>query len=143
MVDPRVKEIVKRKFPSLKVLLVDDMKPNIDNTSFLLDDLGVNKNNITVAGNGLQATLKMTTFKPDLIITDWNMPMTDGLDFVKYVRKIPQNNSIAIIMITAEPDKMMSDVKPYVDAFLKKPFTMKNVEDVIYTVLARRMLKPK
>ncbi|MBF0342630.1 MAG: response regulator [Nitrospirae bacterium] len=141
MIDPRVTAIIKKRFNTMKVLLIDDMMPNIKNNAMLLDELGFQKKNITSALNGAQAFSKMMFIKPDLIITDWNMPMVDGFMFVKKLREIEAYRDIPIIMVTAEPDKSMEEVEPYVDAFLKKPYTIQFLEDMIYTVVGRKMLK--
>ncbi|MBF0343635.1 MAG: response regulator [Nitrospirae bacterium] len=143
MIDPRVKMLVRQQFKTMKVLLIDDMMPNIKNNTMLLEDIGFTKSNISYASNGAQAFSKLMVVKPNFIITDWNMPMVDGLTFVKKLREIEAYKDIPVIMITAEPDKKVKDVEPYVNAFLKKPYTIQYLEDTIYSVVARKLLKDK
>jgi two-component system chemotaxis response regulator CheY len=139
----KVKEIVKGKFKTMKVLLVDDMELNITNNMMLLCRIGFGRSNITSANNGLTAFQMATKTPPDLIITDWNMPMTDGLTFVKKFRDFPAYSNIPIIMITAEPDKNRVDVEKYISGFLKKPYTVTDVENLIYSVVGKKMLADK
>ncbi|MBF0318162.1 MAG: response regulator [Nitrospirae bacterium] len=143
MIDPRIKMLIRQQFKTMKVLLVDDMMPNIKNNIMLLEDLGFTKTNITTASNGAQAFSKLMVTKPNFIITDWNMPMVDGLTFVKKLRALEAYKDIPVIMITAEPDKKLKDVEEYVNAFLKKPYTIQYLEDIIYSVVARKLLKDK
>ncbi len=139
--DQRLRSAIQQKLSGLKVLVVDDMGPNIKNYAYFLSQMGFERNNIAHAKDGLQGLLKMTKIRPDLIITDWNMPMTDGLQMVKKVRSVGAFKDTPIIMITAEADKDVKQAKPYVNAVLKKPYTMADVEDRIYEALAQYFLK--
>ena len=139
-VDPKLAALLKKKFASMNVLMVDDMTSNLRNFKFLLEDMGFNPDKIMMANNGIKALSQMVKKKPDFIITDWNMPMMDGLTFVKKVRSVPVGQNINILMITAELDRDMEQVDGFVDAFLKKPFTMANVEQQIMTLVARKLL---
>ena len=139
----KVKEIVKSKFKSMKVLLVDDMELNITNNMMTLCRIGFSRSNISSANNGLTAFQMATRSNPDLIITDWNMPMTDGLTFVKKFRDFPAYKNIPIIMITAEPDKNRAEVETYINGFLKKPYTVDHVENLIYSVVGKKILADK
>jgi two-component system, chemotaxis family, chemotaxis protein CheY len=136
----KVKEIVKSRFRSMKVLLVDDMELNITNNMMTLCRIGFSRSNISSANNGLMAFQMATKASPDLIMTDWNMPMTDGLTFVKKFRNFPAYKNIPIIMITAEPDKNRAEVEMYINGFLKKPYTVTDVENLIYSVVGRKIL---
>ena len=113
--DARIKELLKKKFPSIRVLIVDDMMPNIKNHKYVLTEMGFDERNIMHAKDGLQGLLKMTKFQPELIITDWNMPMTDGLKMVQKIRSTKTFADVAIIMITAEADKDLEQAKPFVN----------------------------
>ena len=136
----KVKQIVTQKFKSMKILIVDDMEMNITNNMMMLCRIGFSRSNISSANNGLLGFLKSTQTVYDLIITDWNMPMTDGLTFVKKIRDFPAYNKTPIIMITAEPDKNRADVEMYISGFLKKPYTSNDVENLVYSVVGKKML---
>ncbi|MCW8835499.1 MAG: response regulator [Rhodospirillales bacterium] len=58
---------------------------------------------IEEAGDGAEAFTVMQSFKPDVIITDYNMQPLDGLDFIRLVRtaKDSPNQFIPVILITA------------------------------------------
>ncbi len=56
--------------------------------------------------------------KPDIILSDIHMPIVDGIEFVKKVRKT--NRSIPIIMITAHTDKqyLLEAVELHMEKYL-------------------------
>ncbi|THB69584.1 MAG: response regulator [Desulfovibrio sp.] len=139
--DNKLKELLKKQFPSIRVLIVDDMMPNIKNHKYVLSEMGFVDSNISHAKDGLQGLLKLTKFQPELIITDWNMPMTDGLKMVQKIRATKAFADVAIIMITAEADKDLEQAKPYVQGILKKPYTIKDVEDQVFFAMAKYLAK--
>ena len=61
-------------------------------------------NNLTVieADDGVDALKKLQTNKVDIMITDINMPMMDGLKLVSMVRKDAKHKEIPIVVLTAE-----------------------------------------
>lgn len=57
---------------------------------------------ITEAGDGVDGLKKIATGKFDLIFTDINMPIMDGLKLVSLIRNDPANKGIPIVVITTE-----------------------------------------
>ncbi len=57
---------------------------------------------VTEADDGLDALKKLQASKFDILITDINMPMMDGLKLVGHVRKDPTHKDIPIVIITTE-----------------------------------------
>jgi two-component system chemotaxis response regulator CheY len=57
---------------------------------------------VTEADDGLDALKKLQAGKFDILITDINMPMMDGLKLVGHVRKDPTHKDIPIVIITTE-----------------------------------------
>jgi two-component system chemotaxis response regulator CheY len=57
---------------------------------------------VTEADDGLDALKKLQAAKFDILITDINMPMMDGLKLVGHVRKDPTHKDIPIVIITTE-----------------------------------------
>ena len=58
----------------------------------------------------------------DLILTDWNMPRMNGLDFVKAIREA--GHTVPIIMVTTETEKeqVVKAIQAGVNDYLIKPF---------------------
>ncbi len=129
-------------FSKLSVLVVDDMPSNIDSYRIILQEMGISRSNIHTATNGLSAFTKLTSIEPDVVIADWNMPVMDGLDFVKKVRDYERFQDLVILMITAESEADMEHARPYVNAFLRKPATNSTIEHMLLSVLSKRITNP-
>ncbi len=83
-----------------KILVVDDSPTMRQLLVFALKRLhGVV---ISEAVNGVDGLKKLTDDKFDLIFTDVNMPIMDGLKLVSLVRKDPDQGSIPIVVVTTE-----------------------------------------
>lgn len=122
----------------LKFLIVDDsptMRRIVVNT---LKRLGYEE--IMEADHG-QAGLEMLQANPDLnfIVTDWNMPVMDGLTFVTNVRANPVTAKMPILMVTTRSVKedIISAMKAGVNNYVVKPFTPETLKQKIDTILAR------
>ena len=70
-----------------------------------------------------------------MILSDWNMPEMDGLEFVSRVRKV--DNKVKIIMITTEGTmgKLESALDQGVDEYVVKPFTPETLDRKIKKLL--------
>ena len=70
-----------------------------------------------------------------IILSDWNMPEMDGLEFVTRVRKVDQR--VKIIMITTEGTmgKLESALDQGVDEYVVKPFTPETLDRKIKKLL--------
>ncbi len=119
----------------MKILIVDDsstMRRIIMNTLKRLcyDDL-------IEAEDGSDA-LKKFNANPDVavVITDWNMPIMNGLDLVKKIRE--QTQDIPIIMVTTEGGKaeVISALRAGVNNYIIKPFTPQILSDKLKDLLS-------
>jgi two-component system chemotaxis response regulator CheY len=77
------------------------------------------------ACDGAQAFAMLKSNDVDLIVVDWNMPLLDGLSFVKLVRGEPACAKLPIIMVTSEAarENVMEAVKAGVNNYVVKPIT--------------------
>lgn len=115
----------------MKFLIVDDsstMRRIIKNS---LKRIGFE--DILEAANGREA---LEIFEDaDIILTDWNMPEIDGLEFVKEVRT--KDKSIPILMVTtnAAKDDIVEALKNGVNDYIVKPFTPETLKEKVESVL--------
>lgn len=107
-----------------KVLLVDDSKENI---LILMSILMESDNNFEIYSTSRpnEAIALVKQYKPDLIITDWDMPIMNGIELIKLIRTEKLFQNIPIIMASG----VMTDIKDLKVAmeagatdFVKKPF---------------------
>lgn len=115
----------------MKFLVVDDsstMRRIIKNS---LKRIGFE--DIIEAENGRDALEKLADV--DIILTDWNMPEMDGLEFVKRVRA--SDTKIPILMVTtnAAKDDIVEALKNGVNNYIVKPFTPETLKEKVETVL--------
>ena len=82
-----------------KVLIVDDAVTMRQMVSFTLQKGGYD---VVEAEHGQDALNKLATASVDLIITDLNMPVMDGITLIQNVRKMPAMKSKPILMLTTE-----------------------------------------
>lgn len=127
------------KFDKVSVLVVEDTAPMRKLIVSILETFGFT--NIYMAEDGLSGFSLFKKHNPDLILSDWLMRPTDGLEMVKQIRNSPlsPNRQVPIIMITGY--NALARVKEARDhgitEFLVKPFTAgdlaKRISHVINT----------
>jgi len=141
---PGAHDIVQR-LTALRVLIVDDESTMRRVTRSLLQAIGINIIHESADGRaGLEA---ISTFTPDVVILDWEMPSPSGPEFVRTVRS-PESfcrPDVAIIMLTAycERSRVVEAVNLGVNDFLLKPVSTKALLGRMVSLIAqpRRMVK--
>lgn len=94
---------------------------------------------VTEAANGAEGLDKASAGGFDLIVTDLNMPVMDGLTMIRQLRARPAGAGVPIIFLTTESD---ADVKAEAKAagatgWLTKPFEPDQLVRVVKKVLAK------
>jgi len=120
----------------LKILAVDDnhtMRRIVVNT---LKRAGYN--HVIEAADGKDALAKLKVEEIDFIVTDWNMPEMDGLEFVTKLRSIKEFKDVPVLMVTARSvkDDIIEALKAGVDNYIAKPFTAETLKQKIEQILA-------
>jgi two-component system chemotaxis response regulator CheY len=107
----------------VRVLVVDDFPTMRRIVRSLLRQLGFE--NVDEAENGEDALKKLRSAEYGLVISDWNMPVMEGLELLKHIRNDPQLKDIPFLMVTAEAEKekVIEAIKSGVDNYIVKPFT--------------------
>jgi two-component system chemotaxis response regulator CheY len=102
----------------MNVLVVDDSAVMRKIIVKALSDNGYT--DIVEASNGQEALGKMQDI--DIVFTDWNMPVMDGITFVKELRK---SSKVPIVMITTEggQKEVIEAMRSGVNDYIVKPFT--------------------
>ncbi|HQY57506.1 MAG: response regulator [Nitrospira sp.] len=117
------------------VLVVDDSPTMRQMVAFTLTSAGYQ---VVEAGNGKEAVGKVTGgAKPDLVVTDLNMPEMDGITLIKEIRKMPALKFTPILMLTTEAsdDKKKAGQAAGATGWIVKPFNPEQMMAVIKKVL--------
>ncbi len=117
------------------IMLVDDSATVLLSISGILTKAGFKVVTANSAEDG-QKKLAAGT-KPDLLITDLNMPVMDGQQLIKYIRQDLGNSIIPILMVTSEDNETrLSNVhKAGVSGICDKPFDPQTVKEMLFRVL--------
>jgi two-component system, chemotaxis family, chemotaxis protein CheY len=120
---------------SAAVLVVDDsstMRRILKTTLMKLGAVVVDE-----AGDGAEALAKSKLKQYDCVLTDWNMPVMDGLEFVVSLRKEPNYAKVPIIMVTTEGGKtdVVEALMKGVNDYIVKPFTQEIVQEKLAKLL--------
>jgi two-component system alkaline phosphatase synthesis response regulator PhoP len=118
-----------------KVLIVDDEIHIVHVVAIKLKNNGYE---VISANNGLEAYELACDVKPDIIVTDFQMPVMTGMELVEKLRENEQTKEIPVIMLTARSfaiSKEQQDKLRIADC-LSKPFSPRelliNIEDILY-----------
>jgi len=122
---------------TLKVLIVDDQNSVRQMTRITLEELGIRT--IPEAENGKDAFQTATLQPIDLIISDFNMPEMDGLEFLRAVRGHQALRKLPFILLTGRGDRelVVKAAQAGVNNYLVKPFTTPILREKIEQVLGK------
>jgi two-component system chemotaxis response regulator CheY len=118
-----------------KIIMTTDDSPSIRQmVSFTLQRAGFT---VIEASQGMDALAKLNGTPVNMLITDLNMPVMDGLELIRRVRALPQYKYIPIIMLTTEsqPEKKMEGKAAGATGWIVKPFNQEQLVAVVNKVL--------
>ena len=118
------------------ILTVDDSASIRLTTNVALTNAGYS---VTEAVNGAEGIARATSGQFDLIVTDLNMPVMDGLTMIRELRKIPSQMGVPIIFLTTESDGSVKEQAKAAGAtgWLTKPFDPENLVKIVRKVLGK------
>ena len=118
-----------------KVLVADD---EIHIVYVVAIKLRNNGYEVITAGDGAQAFELVCEEKPDIIVTDFQMPVMTGLELVEKLRQCDETKDIPVIMLTARDFAIEEEQKQdlQISEFLSKPFSpkelLRSIQDILY-----------
>lgn len=122
---------------SYSILIVDDSLPMRSVIKRTLKAAGYGSSEILEAPNGKEALKLMEGAWIDLIMTDYNMPEMNGLEYIKTVKAGEMSKDIPVVVISTEGND--EKIKEFMDAgaagYITKPFTAEAIRDLIINIL--------
>ncbi|MFL6734544.1 MAG: phosphate regulon transcriptional regulator PhoB [Sphingomicrobium sp.] len=107
---------------SKRLLIVEDDRDIADLLKFHFSREGFT---VTTTGNGEEALILIQEVKPDLVILDWMIEETSGLEVCRRLRRKAETATLPIIMLTARGDEedRVRGLEIGADDFVAKPFS--------------------
>jgi DNA-binding response OmpR family regulator len=117
-----------------RVLVVED---DAGTQTLLRKQLTAKGFEVHIASNGLDGLMRLEELMPDVIICDMNMPLLDGIGFVKAIKAKNETRAIPVIFLTASNDArhMVDGINVGARFYLTKPFEVNELVWKINRVL--------
>lgn len=123
---------------SKRILLCDDEIHILRAAEFKLKRAGFE---VDTAGDGEEAWQKILEHKPDILVTDCQMPRLDGLGLIRRLREHPETREIPALMLTAKGFELSAEElaeQLNVLRVLAKPFSPRELLEIVSGVLSQQ-----
>jgi two-component system chemotaxis response regulator CheY len=121
----------------IRALIVDDSSVMRKIVERSLRQAGIDLCSVAEAGNGAEALGLLENNPVDLILSDINMPVMDGLEFVRQLQTMEKLRGIPVVMITTEGSEsnVVQALSLGAKGYIRKPFTPDQVKEHVLPVL--------
>jgi two-component system chemotaxis response regulator CheY len=121
----------------IRALIVDDSSVMRKIVERSLRQAGLDLSSVIEAGNGAEALGLLDSNAVDLILSDINMPVMDGLEFVRQVQTVDKLRNVPVVMITTEGSEsnVVKALSLGARGYIRKPFTPDQVKEHVLPVL--------
>lgn len=120
----------------LTVLVVEDEAAQREVLSYNLKAEGFE---VVSTGDGEEAMLLVSEVQPDLVVLDWMLPTTSGIEICRRLKSRPQTSVIPIIMLSARSEEVdrVRGLETGADDYVVKPYSVKELMARVRTQLRR------
>lgn len=115
-----------------KILIVDDSRTSRKILRGILEDAGHEV--VGEAVDGQDGVDKYTELKPEVVTLDITMPVLDGLDALKEIKKVDANAKVIMVTAAGQQNKMVDAIKSGASEFVTKPFESEVILDMVNKV---------
>jgi two-component system, chemotaxis family, chemotaxis protein CheY len=115
----------------LKVLIVDDSAVMRKIVERALRQAGLEISEVLEASNGAEALVEVQKGSLDIILSDINMPVMDGLEFLRNLATLEAGKGVPVVMITTEGSeaRVVEALSVGAKGYIRKPFTLEQVKE--------------
>lgn len=115
------------------ILIVDDSLPMRGVLKKTLRAAGYGTGKFIEADNGESALAAMAQHHVDLVVTDFNMPVMNGLEMIRRMQARPETSRIPVVVISTEGsrDKIQEFIDQGAARYIKKPFSPEQIRDLL------------
>ncbi len=124
----------------VRALIIDDSSVMRKIVERSLRQAGIELEKVVEASNGAEALAALQGNVVDLILCDINMPVMDGLEFVRQVAKVESAKGVPIVMITTEGSEshVVAALSAGARGYIRKPFTPDQVKEHVLSLLGKK-----
>jgi two-component system, chemotaxis family, chemotaxis protein CheY len=124
----------------VRALIVDDSSVMRKIVERSLRQAGLELERVVEAGNGAEALVALGKEKVDLILCDINMPVMDGLEFVKSLGTVENSKGVPVVMITTEGSEnfVVQALSAGARGYIRKPFTPEQVKEHVLPLVGKK-----
>jgi len=121
--------------PCFTALVVDDYPPIRQLVGTLLKELGCDR--VLDAGNGSDALQLMEKQAISVVVSDWSMPETGGMELLRAMRSKENLRDVPFVMLTSEsaPERKNQALAAGATSFILKPFSVMALRERLATTL--------
>jgi two-component system chemotaxis response regulator CheY len=122
----------------IRALIIDDSSVMRKIVERSLRQAGIDLSDVFQAGNGAEALRVLKDSAVDLILCDINMPVMDGLEFIKQLPSVEKARNVPVVMITTEGSEthVVQALACGARGYIRKPFTPEQVKEHVIPVLS-------
>lgn len=125
---------------NITVLYVEDDKNISEEIDFFLSK---NVKKVYIAYDGVEGIELFNKYKPDIIVTDIEMPRLNGFDMIDEILKLDKKTPIIVTSAFSETNKLLRGIELGVDAYLIKPINLKSLLQKIENLIKAKLLEKK
>ncbi len=124
----------------IRALIVDDSSVMRKIVERSLRQAGIELEKVVEAGNGAEALGALRENPVDLILCDINMPVMDGIEFVRQMGTVDNARGVPVVMITTEGSEshVVQALSNGARGYIRKPFTPDQVKEHVLPVLGKK-----
>lgn len=121
----------------VRTLIVDDSSVMRKIVERALRQAGLDSLVVLEAGSGTEGLAALKANKVDLILSDINMPLMDGLEFLRQIRSQNLAPGVPVVMITTESSEehVKQAIQAGAQGYIRKPFTAEQVKERVLPLL--------
>jgi DNA-binding response OmpR family regulator len=118
----------------ISILIVED---EIELQEYLQEYLQLFFTKVYSAKCGKDGYKQYLQKKPDIILSDINMPDIDGLSMIKLIREKDQDTHIIIMSAHSEQDKLLKAIELKLVTYLIKPVNTQKLKDILFELVLK------
>ena len=113
----------------MKIMIIDDSSAMRMIVKRTLRQAGFDGHEISEADDGVEALAAIQTCAPDLVLSDWNMPIMTGLQLLEALRKSGVKLSFGFVTTEATPDMRLRAFSAGAKFLISKPFSPESFKE--------------